>query len=568
VDEELTGSQLNLTVKMMQTVSVADYIVQRIADEGVAHCFGVAGDYLFPVCNAVESSRKLKWIGCANELNAAYAADGYARIRGAGMLATTYGVGELSALNGVMGAKAERSRVFHVVGMPSYQNQRLSKIAHHTLGDGEFGNFAGLSAAAACCSAIINPDNCVIEMERVTAEARRNNQPAYILVPSDYALAPVTPVDVAPLKLKSSSAALKKAVAAITERLSGAKSVVVLPAFTVARLGLQKQLRDTIEALGCPFATMVMEKCLVDEGHPQYVGLYAGAMSEQGTREIVEGADVVLDLGGVNLNDITTAAYSAKLDPARFVTVGLNDVRIGERVISGARLRDMLLELAKLKSPARKFRRTVAGAPTPIAGKPSHRITMDALYPRYAGFIRAQDTVVLETGSSTLGLTPMPLADGVRVEAQVLWGSIGWATPAALGVSLADPSRRTILITGEGSHQLTANEIGSMGRFGANVIVFVLNNEGYLIERALEENPDWSYNDLARWRYAELPRALGCADWFTARVTTLGELDAAMKAARESKSGAYVEIVGERMDMPPILAFAHGRLGTMYGDAP
>jgi indolepyruvate decarboxylase len=556
------------TEKKLQVISVADYIVRRIADEGVTHCFGVAGDYLFPMCNAVERSLKVKWIGCANELNAAYAADGYARIRGVGMLATTYGVGELSALNGVMGAKAERSLVFHVVGMPSYQNQRLSKIAHHTLGDGQFGNFAGLSAAAACCSAIIHPDNCVIEMERVIAEARRNNQPAYILVPSDHALAPVSRVDVRPLTLKSSEAALKKAVVAISERLKGAKSVVVLPAFTIARLGLQNQLRDAIEALGCPFATMVMEKCLVDESHPQYAGLYAGAMSAQSAREIVEGADVVLDLGGVNLNDITTAAYSAKLDPARFVTIGLNDVRMGEKVITGVRLRDMLVELAKLKSPARRFRRTADGAQPPIAGKPSDRITMDALYSRYAGFIREGDTVVLETGSSTLGLTPVPLADGVRVEAQVLWGSIGWATPAAFGVALADPSRRTILITGEGSHQLTANEIGSMGRFGANVIVFVLNNDGYLIERALEENPDWSYNDLAHWRYAELPRTLGCAEWFAARVTTLGELDAAMKAARESKSGAYIEVVGERMDMPPILAFAHDRLATMYGDAP
>jgi indolepyruvate decarboxylase len=554
--------------KKLQSTSVADYIVQRIADEGVTHCFGVAGDYLFPMCNAIESSQKVKWIGCANELNAAYAADGYARIRGAGMLATTYGVGELSALNGVMGAKAERSLVFHVVGMPSYQNQRLSKIAHHTLGDGQFGNFAGLSAAAACCSALINPDNCVIEMERVIAEARRNNQPAYILVPSDHALAPVSRVDVRPLTLKSNEAALKKAVVAISERLKGAKSVVVLPAFTIARLGLQNQLRDAIEALGCPFATMVMEKCLVDESHPQYAGLYAGAMSAQSAREIVEGADVVLDLGGVNLNDITTAAYSAKLDPSRFVTIGLNDVRMGEKVITSVRLRDMLVELAKLKSPARRFRRTADGAQPPIAGKPSDRITMDALYSRYAGFIREGDTVVLETGSSTLGLTPVPLADGVRVEAQVLWGSIGWATPAAFGVALADPSRRTILITGEGSHQLTANEIGSMGRFGANVIVFVLNNDGYLIERALEENPDWSYNDLAHWRYAELPRTLGCAEWFAARVTTLGELDAAMKAARESKSGAYIEVVGERMDMPPILAFAHDRLATMYGDAP
>src|SRR5271165_5782126 len=184
------------TAEEMQTTSVADYIVQRIADEGIEHCFGVAGDYLFPMCNAVERSPKIKWIGCANELNAAYAADGYARIRGVGMLATTYGVGELSALNGVMGAKAERSLVFHVVGMPSYQHQRLGKIAHHTLGDGVFGNFVEISAAAACCHAILNPENCVVEMERLIAEARRNNQPAYIAVPSDYALSPVVSADV------------------------------------------------------------------------------------------------------------------------------------------------------------------------------------------------------------------------------------------------------------------------------------------------------------------------------------------------------------------------------------
>ena len=391
--------------KKMQTMSVADTIVQRIVDEGVAHCFGVAGDYLFPMCNAVESSPSVKWIGCANELNAAYAADGYARIRGAGMLATTYGVGELSALNGVMGAKAERSLVFHVVGMPSYQNQRLSKIAHHTLGDGHFGNFAGLSAAAACCSALINPDNCIIEMERVIGEARRNNQPAYILVPSDYALAPVTPGDVRRLTLRSSAAMLKKAVEVVTERLRGARSVIVLPAFTIARLGLQKEFREAIEALGFPFATMLMEKCIIDESHPQFAGLYAGAMSAQSTREIVEGADLVLDLGGVSLNDITTAAYSAKLDPARFITIGLNDVRMGEKVIGGVRLADMLVELGKLKLNTPPFRRTVESAP-PISGKPSDKITMDALYPRYAAFVRAGDTVVLETGSSTLGLAP------------------------------------------------------------------------------------------------------------------------------------------------------------------
>ena len=560
------GIQTGAPGALKQT-SVADYIVQKLAAEGINHCFGVAGDYAFPLCDAVDRSKEVKWIGCSNELNASYAADGYARIRGAAMLVTTYGVGELSALNGVMGAKAERSLIFHVVGMPSYQNQRLRKIAHHTLGDGVFGNFVNISAQAACCHAVIDPDNCIIEMERVVAEARRNNQPAYIIVPSDYALSPVVPAKVEPLVLKSNEASLKSAVEAVTERLKTAKSIVALPAFTIARLGLQEQARKAIEALGCPFATTSMEKCIIDESHTQFVGMYGGATSAEETRQVVEAADLVLDLGGVSLNDITTAGYSARLDPTHFITVGLNDVRIGEQVFDSVRLSDMLVELSKVKSPTPPYGRKRQEA-SATNGASSDKIAMDALYPRYAAFIRPGDIVVLETGSSSLGMAPMTLPDDVRVEAQVLWGSIGWATPAALGIALADPTRRVVLITGEGFHQLTANEVGSMGRFGANIVVFVLNNDGYLIERALEENPNWSYNDLAPWRYSELPKALGCANWFTARAATLSELDVSMKAARESKSGAYIEIVGGRMDMPPALAFAHGRLKALYGATP
>src|SRR5256714_10285423 len=162
----------------MKTTTVIDYIVQRLADEGITDCFGVPGDYAFPVCDAVDRNPNIKWIGCSNELNAAYAADGYARARGAAMLSTSYAVGELSAINGVMGAKAERSLVYHIAGMPSYQNQRSRKTMHHTLGDGIFDRFIDISAQAACSHAVINPDYCMIEMELCIAEHRRIYQPA------------------------------------------------------------------------------------------------------------------------------------------------------------------------------------------------------------------------------------------------------------------------------------------------------------------------------------------------------------------------------------------------------
>jgi indolepyruvate decarboxylase len=571
-ESHICGGELNKypaqeIIMTMRATTVADYIVQRLADEGITHCFGVPGDYAFPVCDAVERSPNVRWIGCSNELNASYAADGYARVRGAAMLATTYAVGELSALNGVMGAKAERSLVYHVVGMPSYQNQRLRKIMHHTFGDGGFGNFVDISAQAACCHAVMNPDNCVIEMERVIAEARRNNQPAYIAVPSDYALASVTLTEVRPATLKSNETSIERAIAVIAERLRRAKSIVALPAFTVSRLHLQQEARQAIEALGCPFATTSMEKCIIDESHPQFAGLYTGALSAERTRHIVEDAELVLDLGGISLNDESTMGFSGRLDSARFISIGLNDVRIGEQVFENVRLADMLAALAKLKSPAAPYSRSSQHGAA-LNGNSSDKITMDALYSRYAAFVRPGDEVVLESGSSSFGIPPTPLADDVEVHIQMLWGSIGWATGATFGIALADSNRRTILITGEGSHQLTANEIGNMGRYGANPIIFVLNNGGYMVERALELNPDWSYNDLAKWRYADLPQALGCAYWVTARVETLGGLDAAMKAARETKSGAYIEVIGGRMDMPKGLAFAHTRLKELYGDTP
>ena len=177
---------------MSEQPTVADYIVRRLAREGITDCFGVPGDFAFQLCDAVARSEAIRWIGCSNELDAAYAADGYARVRGCSMLLTTYAVGELSALNGVMGARAERSCVFHLVGMPTMRHQRVRKITHHTLGDGEFQNFANISAQAACVSAVITPDNCVHEMERLIATARAESRPAYILVASDYAVTPVT----------------------------------------------------------------------------------------------------------------------------------------------------------------------------------------------------------------------------------------------------------------------------------------------------------------------------------------------------------------------------------------
>jgi indolepyruvate decarboxylase len=121
-----------------------------------------------------------------------------------------------------------------------------------------------------------------------------------------------------------------------------------------------------------------------------------------------------------------------------------------------------------------------------------------------------------------------------------------------------------VLVTGDGSHQLTAQEIGQFGRLGLKPVVFVLNNDGYLIERLLCKDPAIAYNDIAPWRYTELPHALGCDDWLTARATTCGELDAALSAADRAGTGVYIEVVTDPYAASPLAMKLHDSLASLY----
>jgi indolepyruvate decarboxylase len=413
---------------------------------------------------------------------------------------------------------------------------------------------------------VITPDNCAHEMERLIATARAESRPAYILVASDYAVTPVTGSAPTPYPKAASGPDLANAVAAIAQRIEAARSLAVLPAYTVSRFKLQDRLRALIEALGCPFAAMAMDKGVLSETHPQFVGTYSGAASSPAVLEAIEGADVVIDAGAVSFNDINTSAYSCRISPEKLVTIDVDHVRIGDRIYNPVRMGDVFEMLTGSVRKNFGYSAPRREAPAKPAGKPSDPITAAALYPRYRDFLKPFDQIVIESGSTTLGFVPLPLPDGAEVHSQPLWGSIGWATGATLGVALADRSRRTVLITGEGSHQLTVADVGTMGRNGLKPIIFVLNNGGYTVERALEANPNWVYNDLAPWTYHALPAALGCRGWFTARVTTLGELDAALARAATGESASYIEVVTGKMDLPPALAMAHQRLDALYGN--
>jgi indolepyruvate decarboxylase len=540
--------------------TVIEYLLDRLKQLGIREIFGVPGDFAFPINDAICDDKELRWVGCCNELNAAYAADGYARIKGMSALSTTFGVGELSALCGIAGSYAEHNLVFHIIGMPKMQVQKRHAIVHHTLGDGESSTFMETATLVVCAETMLTPENCVQEVERVIAEALENRRPVYIAIPHDYVNANLSS-STAPARkpVKSDSATLEEVVSIIVNKLSNAKQACVMPGFLVDRFGLKDLAMTVINASGLPYVTMALDKSVLDETNPSYLGLYMGQLINPEIRDFVESCDCILAIGTI-LSDINLGMFTAKLDKSQIVNIMPSSVHIGHTDYINVKMLDVLEELARRLNKRTDIRGPVAKHPTVPEVNAENPITADYLYVKYAEFFKPDDIIIADSSSSFYGLLPVFLPKGTKFESQMLWGAIGWATPASFGTALAAPDQRVILITGEGSHQMTAQEISQFYRYGLKPIIFVLNNQGYLIEKMLSKKLDYCYNELPQWQYHKLPEVLGCNDWIMRKVTTCGELDKVMEELDSNKTGAYIEIVTPKLSAPPLMEAIHKNL--------
>ena len=542
----------------MSNPTVAAYLASRLSDLGIDRVFGVPGDYAFSFNDAVEVCPSLQWVGCANELNAAYAADGYARIKGASILTTTYAVGELSALAGVMGSMSQRLPVFHVVGAPPRRivNQKL--ITHHTLGDGVYGNFEDISAAAACVKTFLTPQNAIEEIERVISEALRQSRPAYIIIPMDYGKLPVigTPIKgkpIASIKRQTSLAnEVDAAVNAILNRLKCAKNPVVLPAILVKNYGLADKLDQFLIKSNLPYATTPADKAILSETHRGYLGIYNGDMSSPiSVKDRVQSADLILDLGGIIFEDLTTGLWSDSIDKEKLISVHDDWVQIGTSIWIGSAIDDVMDGLIA-KTPTFSGRGEFPLYPeTPLVGSGSDATGSSNFYPRLERFLKPKDVLISETGTCMLHLAKIRMPEGAQYISQSLWGSIGYATPATLGVTMGHTAGRTILVTGDGSHQLTLNDIAVMGRYGIKPIIFVLNNGIYGVEDLLSERGH-EYDNIAPVNYHLLPEAFGCKGWLSAKVSTVNELEETLKRIEGHDGAAYVEVMIPETESQPL----------------
>ncbi|MFW0118943.1 alpha-keto acid decarboxylase family protein [Rothia sp. P5764] len=539
------------------TYTVGRYILDRLAELGVDKVFGVPGDFNLFFLDDVLAHEKLDWVGNANELNAGYAADGYARVKGLGALVTTYGVGELSAINATAGSFAENVPVIHIVGAPSLAAQNSHLRMHHTLGDGDFKHFMRMASEVSAAVAAIHPATAASDIDSVIRSAVIQRKPGYLMLPVDVSTMPTTP-PAQPLEVDSkvSSPDIEQAFRKAVADFMQGKKVTVLADIMTERLGAVAEVRDLVTETGFPFASLMWGKAVLDETEPNFAGIYVGGLSAEPTRAVVEDAEVLI-CAGVELTDTTTGIYSHSIDFSRVINVAAESTSIAGRhyaPLTMARSLTIVKEVAlELGLSGTDFEATTTQEPLPQIT--DEALTQDALWKVLSSNLDSKNTVVVDMGTSFFGMATRKFPKDSRFIGMPLWGSIGYSIPALLGAAMADQGSRGVLMVGDGSAQLTIQEIGTIIREEINPVIFLINNDGYTIERSIH-GVTASYNDITAYDWSKIPGAFGGREDNTVilRAATIREFDEACHLARETRDKlVFVEVVTAPMDMPELL---------------
>lgn len=532
--------------------TVGDFLISRLKEVGIGHVLGVPGDFNLQFLDQIGRDGGLGFVGCCNELNAGYAADGYARLRGASALLLTYGVGDLSAICAIAGAAAEHVPVICITGAPPLEKMRKGLALHHTLGTGDYADVMACFTQFTAAQARLAPETAAAEIDRVIRTAIEMRRPVYLQLPSDVSHveieAPETPL-LAPRTTEGGG--LAAALAHLARLWDAASAPAILVDMDAERFGYAGELLALAEATGTRFAALMTGKAILPEAHELSAGLYGGAASAPETRTLVEGSDCLI-AAGPRLIEVNSGHFSVRL-PAATVTLGDHSVEIAGETYYGVEPKALLTAfLARLPAGGRRSsnRRNAAGEAAFGGARP---LTQGRLWPRMANFIRPGDVVLAESGTSNIGLTREVLPADVQYIASNIWGAIGYTLPATLGTCLAAPERRSLLFIGDGSFQLTAQELSTLLRLDRKPVIFLLNNRGYTIERFILGMTD-AYNDVANWDYAGLPAVLSDRGNFHVRVAaTEAELEAALALAEDADRLVLIELRLDAFDAPETL---------------
>ncbi|PWA56235.1 pyruvate decarboxylase 1 [Artemisia annua] len=554
----------NTTTTPITTLSssfgtLGSHLARRLVQIGVNDVFSVPGDFNLTLLDYLVAEPGLNLVGCCNELNAGYAADGYARAKGVGACVVTFTVGGLSVINAIAGAYSENLPVICIAGGPNSNDYGTNRILHHTIGLPDFTQELQCFQTVTCAQVVVNNlEDAHEQIDSAISTALKESKPVYISISCNLPGIPHPTFGREPVPfflppILSNPLGLEAAVEETAKFLNKAVKPVIVAGCKLRFAKAQKAFLEFADASGYPITIMPSAKGLVPEHHPNFIGTYWGAVSTNFVGEIVESADAYIFVGPI-FNDYSSVGYSLLIKKEKSIIVQPNRVTIGNGSSLGwVFMADFLSALAKkLKKNStalENYHRIFVPSGVPLKCEKDEPLRVNILFKHIQDMLTGESAVIAETGDSWFNCQKLRLPENCGYEFQMQYGSIGWSVGATLGYAQAAKDKRVIACIGDGSFQVTAQDISTMIRCGQNTIIFLINNGGYTIEVEIHDGP---YNVIKNWNYTGLVNAIhnGEGKCWTAKVRTEEELVEAIATATgaEKDSLCFIEVFVHKDD--------------------
>jgi TPP-dependent 2-oxoacid decarboxylase len=511
---------------MKGSYNIGDYLIHSLAGRGIAHIFGVPGDYILSFFDRLTKS-KISVVNTCDEQGAGFAADAYARIRGLGVVCITYGVGALKVVNTTAQAYAEKSPVVVISGAPGLKEQIKNPLLHHKVRD--FDTQKKIFDQITVASTVLgDPQTAAYEIHRVISAALHFKRPVYIELPRDRVSTTIAgpyrhPLDI-PEPEQSDPNALREAITEASNLINAATRPVIIAGEEIHRFELQDKLLSLIEKTQIPVSATILSKSVISELHPLFIGIYEGAVGQENARQYVESSDCLIILGAT-LSDITLGMFTAQIDQRRTIYASAEKLSVMYHHYDNIDIRDFLDAL--IDAPISMKEKGVYNASSSLETSANNKdlpmtssttkytsgrkITVKYVF-EYLNSCLTDDMIVLaDVGDALFAGADLIIRGNTRFLSPAYYASLGFAVPASIGAQLADPSLRPLVIVGDGAFQMTGIELSTALRYGLNPIVVVLNNGTYLTEQLML---DGAFNDLQPWNYSNVPKVIGGGQGF------------------------------------------------------
>ncbi len=537
--------------------TVADYILKRLSEQHVDTLFGVPAAYCAPLFDAA-AAHGMTSVVTASDLEAGYAADGYARTKGLGAASVAYGVGTLSMINAIAGAYVERSPVVVINGGPTSQNlsnlHQFDVLFSHSIGQDatDLTAYTLVTANAARAAKVSDVPGIV---DQAISTAVMKKRPVYIEI--NMAIwHSACPMPAGTLPVANPPAGTEQQLATtIVGLVRAAQSPLILIGTEIQRYGLADKVADLIAKLGVRWATALLAKSTLPEQGDGWIGVYDPPHSQPAVQSAVENADLLVTLGCVFPN-----GYAALVQNAfgRMVQIYESKVRIKTASKQNAEIGALVSALVTAAATAPPNPVPGGAVPAP-PGPATGSLTYKQVFERIGAALDSSWIVIPDTFLGTYSAANLPVKGHDAFLCSGVWASIGHSVAAALGASFGS-GRRPLVLCGDGGFHMTAQTLSTMVHYNRNPVVVVIANgiygyEQFLVDSSFFSSPTQSprpYVVLNQWDFGKFASGVGVQ--FAQTVNTAASLDASLAAAKATNAPALIVAQVNPHDLPAELS--------------